>query len=66
VTREAIALPNLTDATQAAIPAGYMLELGFSSRTVAPGEISFFRVRLDAITPGTCGGTITIHSLECP
>jgi len=62
VTNTTAADITLTQLTQADMPAGYVLESGFSSLTVAPGGISFFRVRLDAITPGTYAGPVAIQS----
>lgn len=44
------------------LPAGYSLVAGFGATTLAAGESTTFRVRLDAASAGTYGGTLTFRS----
>ncbi len=62
VTNTTGAAITLTQLTQGDMPAGYVLVDGLASLSLADGEATYFRLRLDAITPGTYAGTIAIDS----
>lgn len=60
VTNRTSSTVSLTQVTPADLPAGYVLVSGFGVSTLGPGESAFARIRLDAIAPGTYGGTVPI------
>ncbi len=60
VTNQSSAAISLAPITQADLPAGYFLVAGLGAGTLAPGESAYARLRLDAIAPGTYGGTVPI------
>ncbi len=62
VTNSSSSALTLTQVTQEDLPAGYLLLGGFGTLTLDPGESAHARIRLDAILPGTYGGTIAIEA----
>jgi RHS repeat-associated protein len=62
VTNTTGAAITLTQLTQGDMPAGYVLVDALGTLSLAAGATTYFRVRLDAITPGTYAGTIAIDS----
>ncbi len=62
VTNQASSTLSLAQLTQADLPAGYLLLSGFGASTLAPGESAYGRIQLDAILPGTYGGTVPIRA----